>query len=397
MKKLLYVASSYGHILSFHIPYIKRLQQMGFEVHAAGAGASDGTEPRDTKKINIPFEKSMFSIKNISCTFQLMKLIKEERYDVISVHTSLAAFFVRVAVMLTHGPKPTVINTVHGYLFDERTPRLKRSLLLWAEKLTKPVTNIVAVMNDQDYQIAEKYHLYKDKLVQIPGFGIDIDHFSRAAVEEKVCRKQGNGEQMKQRIQHERDKLGIKTEDILLIYAAEFSKRKNQKMLIEAMAKLPSNVKLILAGKGEMLEECKQLAETLWQSETLSDEGITETDSRVLFLGHVKKLEYFYYLSDICVSASRSEGLPFNIMEAMAMGLPVVATDVKGHQDLVEKGINGYLYEFNDQQGFVNAIMKIIHMEQKDSILMSQNNISKAEKYGLKKVMDEVLAVYDGL
>ncbi|WP_312353863.1 glycosyltransferase [Aminipila sp.] len=403
MKKILYAASSYGHILSFHIPYIKQLEERGFIVHAAAAGASDNVEPQGTKKINIPFEKSMLSFKNISCTFQLMKLIKKERYDIISVHTSLAAFFVRLAVMLTNGKKPKVINTVHGYLFDENSPFLKRSILLWAEKFTKPVTDIVAVMNRQDYEIAEKYHLYKDKLIQIPGFGIDTEQFSRKNIEEKIRREQSLGEineniaeyELKEIREKERKKLGFKEEDIVLAYAAEFSKRKNQKMLIQAMTKLPQNIKLFLAGKGDLLQECKGLAGDLKLNGKNSEQSIADGD-RVFFLGHVKNLEYYYYLSDICVSASRSEGLPFNIMEAMAMGLPVVATDIKGHQDLVEQDINGYLYWFDNQNEAIEAVNKVLNLKKDKEKWQSvmQTNITKMQKYKLKEVRDYILELY---
>ncbi len=417
MKKILYAASSYGHILSFHIPYIKQLEEMGFIVHAGAAGTSDNVEIQGIKKINVPFEKSMLSFKNIRCTLKLMKLIKKEKYDIISVHTSLAAFFVRLAVMLTHGKKPKVINTVHGYLFDENSPFPKRSILLWAEKFTKPVTDIVVVMNRQDYEIAEKYHLYKDKLIQIPGFGIDTERFSRKNIEEKIHREQSLAE-INQNIaeyepevmrEKERKKLGLKYEDAVLVYAAEFSKRKNQKMLIQAMTKLPQNIKLFLAGKGDLLQECEELARALKLNSMPSEQSIAKGD-RVLFLGHVRDLEYYYYLSDICVSASRSEGLPFNIMEAMAMGLPVVATDVKGHQDLVKQGINGYLYKFNNEQGFIETVLQLINDEKyigkehngqmairKNYFKISQNNRMEAQKYGLGRVMEKVVCVYEVL
>lgn len=546
MKKILYVASSYGHILSFHIPYVEKLQEMGFEVHVVAAGVPEQMEnnksPKRTSdkiekgkmqagsiikienrknledksedmksassflvtfgisgtrsasemiddlynivKINVPFEKKMLSPKNLACTFQLVKLLKKEQYDIISVHTSLAAFFVRLAVILYRikrvvgkGHKETkktiTINTVHGYLFDEHTSTIKRNILLCAEKLTKSATDILVVMNEQDYEIAQKYGLYKNKLVKIPGVGIDTERFSREKVEEELlCNvdkkhfamnnvnddtiyniqkkwstinnvknnkdaasktkelKNTYEADLEQLKNSERAKLGINSEDIVMIYAAEFSKRKNQRMLIEAMSKLPNNVKLLLAGKGEQLEECKKLDEQLGlNNKHINEENLNENnehsqsklENRVLFLGHVKNLEQYYYISDICVSSSRSEGLPFNVMEAMAMGLPVIATNVKGHQDLVEPAINGYLYDYDNIDSFVEAVMRLIdtkkceikiNMSQKDgqiseqaikhcllqkNINISQNNIIKAKKYSLDNVMDEVLSVYKDL
>lgn len=399
MKKILYVASSYGHIASFHIPYIMRLQEMGFDVHVAAGGGLDVVGQLACKKVFIPFEKRMASFNNVKCTVQLMGLLKRERYDVISVHTSLAAFFVRAAVRLSGKKNMKIINTVHGYLFDEQTPMLKRTIFLCAEKWTKSVTDMVVVMNRQDYDIAEKHRLYKDELIQIPGFGIDTERFYRKEVEEALRSRYQkemaasshiNGEALSigQNIettedmrQREREKLGFQAQDTILIYAAEFSKRKNQQMLIRAMSLLPKTVKLLLAGQGECLEACRQMVEHL------------ELTNQVHFLGHVKNLEYYYFLSDICVSASRSEGLPFNIMEAMSMGLPVVATNVKGHEDLVEHGVNGYLYKFDEAQGFAEAVLQLMrnpdHARQ-----ISEDNVEKASEYGLEQVMESVLSVY---
>ncbi|WP_312647403.1 glycosyltransferase [Aminipila sp.] len=420
MKKLLYVASSYGHILSFHIPYIKKLQEMNFEVHVAAAGAlgkiganttfSDAL--RDIPKIDIPFQKKIFSPKNLGCTLELVQLIKKERYDVISVHTSLAAFFVRLAVMLIRGSKPTVINTVHGYLFDKDTPFLKRNIFICAERVTMLATDVLVVMNQQDYEIAEKYHLYRKRLIKIPGVGIDTQRFSREKVEEELLRDEMNNGNRNGTEESDRDslrrterlKFGIVENDIVLIYAAEFSKRKNQRMLIEAMSDLPPNVKLLLAGEGEQLEECRKLTEHfgLNLTEHLKSKGeqmgskSSNHGNRVLFLGHVKNLESYYYLSDICVSASRSEGLPFNIMEAMSMGLPIVATNVKGHQDLVEEGVNGYLYDYDGIEGYVEVIKWLIkeHGSLRNNTDISKNNVIKAREYSLDNVINEVLNVY---
>lgn len=161
-KKILYVASTFGHLKTFHIPYLNELLAQGNEVHVMGAGDPVGL-PDGVTAIPMPFEKKMTSLGNFKCAYRIRKLIRKEEYDLVSVHTSLAAFFTRLGILFS-GRKPWVINTVHGYLFDENTPWKKRIVLLAAEKLTRPVTNVVAVMNRQDEQIAQKYRLYQDQL-----------------------------------------------------------------------------------------------------------------------------------------------------------------------------------------------------------------------------------------
>lgn len=122
----------------------------------------------------------------------------------------------------------------------------------------------------------------------------------------------------------------IASDAFVLLYAAEFSQRKSQATLLRAMPLLPERVVLALPGQGALLDECRRLAEAL---------GLGD---RVLFPGYCADMAPWYVLADCAVSASRSEGLPFNIMEAMHASLPVVATAVKGHTDLVTPGQTGF-------------------------------------------------------
>ena len=157
--KLLFVASTRAHICHFHLPYLQQFKQDDWIVHAA-CGGDRGEIPHADSVLELPLQKRMFSCKNFRATGILRKQIRQERYTAVIVHTTLAAFFVRLAV-LGMKDRPKVINMVHGYLFDDRTPILKRSILLAAEKLTAPVTDLLITMNSCDEQIAHKHRLGK--------------------------------------------------------------------------------------------------------------------------------------------------------------------------------------------------------------------------------------------
>lgn len=362
--KVLYVASSFGHLASFHQPYMEWFSAQGCTVHAAAGG-----EPCELKgagrHIQLPFEKSMFSPKNIQATQMLRILLEEEGYTMLSLHTSLAAFFARLAVRAMRGKKPVVMNTVHGYLFDNRTSLPKRMILLQAEKMTAPVTDWLLTMNRQDEEIAQRFHLGKN-IVPTRGMGIDLKRFRRPTRMER---------------ESARMKLGIGSREIAMVYAAEFSERKNQTLLIRAMQHIPQHVVLLLPGRGKLLERCKELAKQI---------GVAD---RIRCPGFAEDIETYYYAADICVSASRSEGLPFNIMEAMACGLPVIASDVKGHEDLVRSGENGMLYPYNDENAFVSAVWELLFDRTRSR--MSDAALKAMDVYGLARVMPELTAIYE--
>ena len=335
--KILYAASTFGHIRSFHVPYIKEMIARGHEVDIAGSGSAEGL-PAGAGVIELDFEKKMQSPVNFKTAQRLTGLMKKSEYDLVIVHTSLAAFFVRLAVRkLPASERPYVINVVHGYLFDEKAPFLKRRILLTAEKIMASFTDRIIVMNEEDFGIAKKYRLCKSdsEIYKIAGFGYDSKRFRLSQIDDMA-------------IDTDTDNY---PQQFRLIYAAEFSSRKNQAFLLRVLKELetadPSiDYHLTLAGRGTKLESCKALAAEL---------GI---ENKVEFPGFINNIEDFYSKSDLSISSSRSEGLPFNIMESLACGLPVVATKVKGHADLVHPGENGELYEYGDIAGCVAAIIK---------------------------------------
>lgn len=364
-NKILYAASTVGHLKSFHLPYLERLNAIGWTVHTAGKGA-DQPLPGVEQGFDISFRKNMFSPYNLIAVLQLIILLRRERYQVISVHTSLAAFFVRIAVLLSGLRKKTVvINTVHGYLFDDHTPWLKRIILLSAEKLTASTTDLLLTMNLQDTSIAQKHHLCRKDIVQINGMGVNFNRFYPPTATQR---------------QQARERFQLPSDAFVLVYAAEFSARKNQSELIQAISSLPERTYLLLAGIGGKLEECQALASRL---------GV---EDRVRFAGFVNDVETCYYAADLCVSSSRSEGLPFNLMEAMHCALPVVATLVKGHEDLVLDGENGFLYPFGNRSVLCQTITTLM---QSPALCrkLGDHGLQCSEQYRLDIVLEENMAL----
>ena len=286
--KVLYTASTYSHIEHFHLPYLREFQRLGWEVHI-GCGNAPAQAPYTDRTYDLPFRKSMSSPENFRAAQMLRRIIRDEGYGLIVTHTSLAAFFTRLAVKGMRA-RPRLINVVHGYLFDDETPAMKRNMLLSAERLTASETDLVLTMNRYDYDAAKKYRLGK-QVEMIPGIGVDFGKLDEAKkLETDVSR----------------GALGISEDAFVLIYAAEFSKRKSQDVLIRAMEYLPEDTVLILCGDGTELERCRALANSL----KLSD--------RVLFPGRVKNMAAWYKLADAAVSASRSEGLPVAYAQRVA-------------------------------------------------------------------------------
>ena len=245
--KILYTASSSAHLVSFHLPYLAALRSLGWDVTAAANGSGEDLG-EGVRFLAVPFTKSFASPKNFRAAALLARDIRKNRYDVIVTHTSLAAFFTRLGVMLAGKKHTRVVNTVHGYLFDGDSGALRRTVLLAAEKLTAGVTDDILVMNRCDEQIAKKHRLCRGNVYFIPGMGVDFSRFPPAAPEERAAAKAA---------------YSLPEDAVCLVCAAEFSKRKNQTLLLQTLTRLPENYYLLLPGDGALLQACKAEAETL--------------------------------------------------------------------------------------------------------------------------------------
>ncbi len=334
--KILIVASNMVHIKNFHMPYVDALRQMGHSVYIMGSG--EGAD------FNIPFKKRSLSIKNLSLIPKIKKILKKEHFDAVLLHTTLAAFWVRMAIRKLKD-RPYVINTVHGYLFNEHTSALKSKAYILCEKLVRRVTDNVVVMNSEDAKIASEHKLCIGKVLEINGMGVD---FSRISINEKQS-------------------YGF-TEYKNLVFVGEISKRKNQIFLVRALRRLPGYY-LTLVGDGEekdaIINEAKKI-------------GVLE---RLKITGFTKNVSKYLSEADIYVSASQIEGLPFNVMEAMYARLPIVASDVKGNRDLLKDGL---LYRYNNEDEYVDKVR---------SISVSRVDYDM-EKYSLENVVPKNIEMY---
>lgn len=316
MKKVLMVASESSHFKNFHLPYIKWLLDDGVEVHTASNGELSFGE---TVHIRLGFKKKLTSPANLGVIAKLAKLIRRERYDAVCTNSTLAGFVGRAAVILSGVKSIECRHICHGYLFNEDGSARSR-LYLAFERLIRRRTDLLAVMNADDLKIANRHKLGRE-IVFLDGMGLDAEKLPPLPEEE---------------VQQKREELGARNGEMLFLCVGEFSPRKNQAAILRAFASLKrTDCRLIFAGDGELLGECRLLAEKL------------EISGKTVFLGHCTEMNALYRACDCLISASRFEGLPFNVMEALYCGESVIVSDVKGNRDLAA---DNELYPYNDER-----------------------------------------------
>lgn len=368
-SKVLFVASVYTHLAAFHIPFMKLLQERGYEVNAAASSAEGRKEDVEAAGVTcweVPFARSPYSSANIQAYCQLRALLEEHYFDLIHVHTPVAAFLARYLAKVTaQGP---VLYTAHGFHFYKGAPRHNWLIYYNAERLAARWTDGLIIMNGEDYVNAQRLGFEPEKnLFFVHGVGVELDRFFTPLVDAGGVRAA----------------LGINPSDVVVTYVAEFNENKNHAFLLKAWPKFAErsgHSHLLLVGTGEKMAALQRKVEQ-------------ERTPRVHFLGYRKDVPQILRETDIVTLVSKREGLPRCVMEGMAAGKPVVATNVRGNRDLVEEGRTGLLVELGDVPGLATALQRLAA----DPALRASMGAAGREKiqdYSLEKVLAEMANIY---
>lgn len=368
MKKILFVASIPEHFRAFHLPYLKWFKDNNYEVHIACNGHLD--LPNVDYQWQIDIERSPINFKNISAYKQLKELFIEHQFALIHCHTPMASFLTRLVNRNSQLKNTKILYTAHGFHFYKGAPTLNWLIYYPIEKYLSRYTDGIVTINNEDYNlIKNKWNTIKSNYYLIDGIGVDNTRFNSIDYN------------LKNSLRIEK---GFSENKLILIYAAEFISRKNHQFIIDAVynnQEIFSNVEILFAGKG-ILEEVL--------IKEIKDKNLTQ---KIKLIGFRKDMDEVYKASDLLLSTSLQEGLPINIIEGMFTGLPIIASNVRGHADLVKHGENGFLFELNNTKSFCEYVSMFI----KNPILlteMGQQSMFLSEKYKIENTVEQMEKIY---
>jgi glycosyltransferase EpsD len=374
VKKVLFVASVVKkHIMVFHLPYLEWFKNNGYEVHVCANNDYENKEecniPFCDEFYELPFERSPLKKENILAYKKVKTLINQNKYDIIHCHTPIGGALGRLAAKNAKRNGAKVIYTAHGFHFFNGASYKHWLIYYPVEKLLSKYTDILITINQEDYDAAINKKFKAKKVALVNGVGINLEKFQPQIEEKKLSL---------------REKYGYSANDFILMYAGELSYRKHQDLLINVASKLKDripNLKILLAGNGDLEEQyLKQIA-------------YLDVHNQVELLGFRKDIDNLMNLADLAVSASRQEGLPVNVMEAMATGLPLVVTDCRGNRDLVTDNENGFVVGIDDIEKFADSVEKL-HKSKELRVKFGEKSLENIKRYSLDNVLKEMGDIY---
>lgn len=318
-------------------PHVIFLSEHGFDVEIACSEVLDRyrevTEDLSgyAKIYKLSMTRSPLSKSNLKGYKEVKRIIEQGHYDYIWTNEPVMGVLTRLAARKARKRGTQVIYMVHGFHFYQGAPKKNWMVFYPIEKCMARYTDKLITINQEDYRFAQKH--FSCPISHIHGTGANSKKFHPISREEQSALRKEMG-----------------FDGHIILNVGELNPNKNQKIAILALKEILkkyADAILLIAGKGEEKESLEKL---------VRQEGLEE---KVVFLGYTLQLEKYMQICDVEIACSYREGLPLNVIEALLCEKPVVASHNRGHDELIQDGLNGYLVNADDITAFGNKICRI--------------------------------------
>lgn len=312
-------------------------------------------------------ERPIRPIKDILALFFLYCFIKNNKIDIVHTHSSKAGILGRLAAKAS-GVR-TIIHTAHGWSFHDYQPRIAYYFYLFLEKLCAHFSSAIIVVSQWDKRQAVRKLAGRQDRYKLIRYAINYEEFKKSAEVSRV-----------------RKEFGLSGIDLVVGMVACFKPQKSPLDFIKLASAIKndfSNVKFILVGDGILSEKIYALINKL------------DLKEQIILTGWRNDIASILSCLDVFVLTSLWEGLPIAVLEAMAAGLPVVATNSGGISEIVLEGKTGYLVKPHNIQALSERLKELLmkpDLREKFSRLAV--SIAESQEYSLNNMFKNTTQLY---
>ena len=351
-SNILILACVGGFLDKFEKENVRILTELGFHVHYAANMREQHYifDPAELDRLgvashHIDIERSPYMSRNYrSALPQVINIIRQNDIRVIHCHEPVGGVLGRLAGRwcCRHGIPVQVIYTVHGFHFYKGAPLVNNTLYRWAEMFLAHYTDILITINREDCESGQKLRLKKGgKVYRIPGVGLDMEHFRPLTAQER---------------KKARDKLGIGSR-FFLVSSGELNENKNQLIVLRALKKMRDDGKDIsgilygICGDGFFHDRMKE-----WIREM-------DLQDNVAMYGYCMDVRPVLGCADASIFPSHREGLGMAGLEALSMGIPLIAADNRGTREYMVHKENGFVCDSRRAETVAEGIEYMMAMD----------------------------------
>lgn len=350
------------------------LDKMGYESYLLTGKAIDNADTMDkiiaTYGIT-PTVLDAFDYKNVfgmpNALNALVRVIRDYQPDIVHTHNTRAGFVGRLAARMAG--VPVTVHTMHEYPFRGYYNRLSTLLFIYMERIGAYYSDSIITLSESLRKaLTDTYGITRKSRITVLPLGFDLDIFA------KTKRRSGNF----------RAEWHTAEDAPLVGIIGRLLPVKNHRLFLEAASKIQQtmpNVRFVIVGDGEERANLEALTIQL---------GLSDA---VIFTGWQQQVERIYSDLDVLVTSSWNEGTPVPIIESLAAACPVVATEVGGIPDLLDRGAFGKLVPSGDVEALSQAIIETLQSPPD----MQQAQKTMLNRYGINRLAQDLDSLYRGL
>jgi len=375
MIKVVHVTTAAIGLRYLLLNQLLSIQAAGYDVSTISAPGVDVPvlEAAGIRHIPVAMTRNMTPGTDLLSLWQLYRVMRRERFTIVHTHNPKPGLLGQLAARMAR--VPIVINTLHGFYFHEHTPPLSRRFYITMEKVAARCSDVILSQNSEDIQTAVQEGICSPDLIKPLGNGIDIGRFDRNRLSSDL-------------LDQKRQELSIPEGVPVVGFVGRLVREKGILELMEAAVQIRKQipeVRFLFVGPID-----REKPDVL-TPEVAGKYGPADS---CVFTGMRQDMPELYALMDVFVLPSHREGFPRSPMEASAMGVPCVVTDIRGCREAVEDGRNGYLVPLRDPQAVEMAVLDLLRDKEK-ACRMGRNGRQMAEeRFDEQLVFERVIAEY---
>lgn len=354
---------------------LRSIEQDGYEVTVASPPGPEtkAIEAFGFRHFAVPMTRKMSPFADLAALARLYRLMRRESFTIVHTHNpkpgllgQLAARWARV---------PIVVNTLHGFYFHDRTRQLARRFYVACEKIAARCSDVILSQSQEDVQTALETRICRPDKIRYLGNGIDLNRFDRSRLAEEA-------------LQRRRKELGIAEGSPVIGFVGRLVAEKGVKILLgivrQVRAAFPS-ARFLLIGPYDG-DKADALTPAIAQEQGVADACI--------FPGMREDMPELYAVMDVFVLPSYREGFPRALMEASAMQVPCVATNIRGCREVVQPPRNGLLVPVGDVEALAAAVLCILASREQAREMGRQGRCLALQRFDEQTVFSSIKSEY---
>lgn len=354
---------------------VKSAQQAGFEVHAICTQDPHFEKLKEDglKMHPVTIKRKISPFSDLVALWRMFLYLRKERIDIVHTHTPKVSLLGQLAAKMAG--VPVIINTVHGFYFHDNMNSLAKRFYVLMEKIAAKCSDYILSQNPEDIETAIKLGICPKEKIGYLGNGIDLNKFNPDNFDYEFRKKK-------------REEIGIPEDAIVISIIGRLVREKGYLELFQAVRELIQkhhNLWLMIIGPEEP-EKSDKIS-----IDTFKNYGI---ESCTKYLGSRDDIPELLSICDIYTLPSWREGFPRSAIEAAAMGLPIVTTDIRGCRQVVDNRKNGLLVPVRNVHELRDALWKFIENPEMRKRYGSAGFKKAQKEFNEEHVCQKVLEIY---